>query len=120
MEGPPYPGANVINQELFSSRRRCTAGSAQKSNMYGMLPCTWCILFRDCHKHNSLPLGPKHPSSHSTKELHALTHFKYHSKALIGLKSSCDLPSPIRGLYFNTYGTLNLVFGLGRIACPLI
>ena len=31
--------------ELFG-RRRLTTGSVQKSNMYGMLPCITCIIFR--------------------------------------------------------------------------
>ena len=31
-----------------------------------------CILYWDCLKHSSLPLGPLQPSSPSTKELHGL------------------------------------------------
>ena len=38
-----------------------------------MLQCICCIIFRVCHKHNSLPSGQIQPSSPSTMELHGLT-----------------------------------------------
>ena len=63
----------------FFSRGSWTSGSAQQSNMYGMMPCKWCIYFwgsRGWYKHNSLPLWPIQPSSTATKELHGLWYFK--------------------------------------------
>ena len=38
---------------------------AQQSNMYGILPCMFCIGFLVCQIHHSLPLGPIQPSSPS-------------------------------------------------------
>ena len=57
------------SMELFS-RRRWTTGSAQQSNIYGMMPFICWIIFWVCHKHNSFPFGPIQPSSPFNKELH--------------------------------------------------
>ena len=58
--------------ELFS-RRRWTTGLAQQSNMYGIMPCMWCLIFGVWHKHKSFPLGLMLPLSPTTKELHDST-----------------------------------------------
>ena len=71
-------GTTTLAMEVFS-RRRWTTVLAQQSNMNGMMPCIYWIIFGVWHKHNSLQLGPMQPSSPTTKKLLAIdlsTHWR--------------------------------------------
>ena len=87
---PRSPTIDSCIIELLS-RRRWTTGSAQPSNMNGIMPCMCCIIFFggvDLNTHS--PIQPIQPSSPTTKELNGSMLLVPRSRKLLVENSAFD------------------------------